>query len=238
MTSEAVTIRSARRGEVEDLIAFLIRTRAHISGSRDPAVFRALIADSFGSRPRTTIVVGEIDGALAAGLVAVNGDLPGYYRRLPLRHPRAALALVWHRTRKLRSRLTGRRELRKATGEGPAPHPWTPDVLRDDPRLQQPPRPADGPGPHATDHGPEIAFCLTLVVAPDHRGKGLSRQMVEAALGDLRAAGATRYDCSFAPGDVVASRLYLSMPFDIQRFPAGYFASIDLSDVRPAPLPR
>ena len=58
MTSDSPTvIRAVRPTDTDALIDFLIRGRAHISGCRDRAVFRAFIHDSFGPEPRTTVAV-------------------------------------------------------------------------------------------------------------------------------------------------------------------------------------
>ncbi len=229
-------VRRARAGEIDRLLAFLIDGRAHLSGSRHPALFRAFLADSFGPSPRTTVAIVEQDSAPVAALLAVNGDLPGWYRRLPLRHPRAALALAAHRARKLPNRLRGRRRARQAAPVGAATHRNVPDVLADEPRLRRGPPKAGEPGPRPSDHGPDLAFCLYVLVAPGHRGEGLGKLVLGASLRHLRAVGATRYDCSFDPRDVAATKLYLSMPFEIRRYPAGYFASIDLHQTEPQEL--
>lgn len=232
----SLLVRTARPSEAGAVVDLLQRNRAHVSGSRRRTVFVAFLADSFGPQPRTTVTVIERNGMLAGALLVVNGDLPRYYRELPRHHPVAALALVAHRARKLPARTVRRRRARRLVPVGDGRHPSSAPELADEPRLLQAPRPPSAPGPHASDHGLDIAFCVYLLIEEGHRGQGLSKVLLRATLGHLRAGDATRYDCNFVPQDAAAARLYLSMPFDIQRFPSGYFASIDLTAIEPRRL--
>lgn len=52
-----------------------------------------------------------------------------------------------------------------------------------------------------------------IVVAPGHRGRGVGRLLVEAALGFLRSRGAPRVALSTAERNVAAQRLFESMGF-------------------------
>ena len=239
----SVAVRSVRRDEVEELIPFLIRGRAHISGSRRPPVFRALLTDADGADPRTTVVVVDVEGAVAGVLFMVNSDLARYNRDLLWRHPVAAAWIVAHRMKKLPYRLRRRRRLRAADGDpsGSDGSMGSPDATPTSPASPAGAPPAVElltPTGQRLEHGPGIAYCVYVLVDRDHRGRGLSKQLVAAALGHAKAIGATRYDCSFDLRDAAATRLYASLGFDLYLYPTGGFATMDLADVPPALLPR
>ncbi|WP_426571970.1 GNAT family N-acetyltransferase [Aquihabitans sp. McL0605] len=220
-----VAVRSVRTGEIDDLIPYLIRNRAHISGSRRPAVYRAFLADAVRPRPLTTVVIAEVDGQCAGTALVVNSDLPAYYRAWMWRHPVAAAQLVGHRARKLPYRLRRRRRLRAATHTAP-PAPLVPPAGPPGSGADAPEPPAWGPRP---EQGPGVAFCVYVLVDHDRRGHGIGKLLVEAALGNTRALGSTRFDCSFDLTDPAASRLYPSLGFTVTRTPTGGFASLALA---------
>jgi ribosomal protein S18 acetylase RimI-like enzyme len=71
-----------------------------------------------------------------------------------------------------------------------------------------------------------------LYVAPDRRGQGLGRALMEAAIELARRQGATRMDLGTSEDDVVARALYESLGFtNRERPPDGpisYFYERDL----------
>ncbi len=231
MTTEqapAVTVRDATPADADRVTALLARTRAHISGSRRPQVFRALMADTALPDPRVAVTVGEADGQVIAVHLTIAGDAPGYWRSMVVRHPAAAAALAGHRIKKLPARVLRRRRAKeeaKPTGEAyNAVH----QSLADHPRLQVPALAPGEPGPHLGDAGPSIALGLMLVLDPAYRGRGISEGVFRHNLGQLQELGLDRYDCSFRPQDAAAARMHLSMPFDVYRYPTGFFGSLDL----------
>jgi ribosomal protein S18 acetylase RimI-like enzyme len=57
-------------------------------------------------------------------------------------------------------------------------------------------------------------YLAELYVAPDHRGKGLGRALMESAMEVARAKGADYMDLGTAETDVAARALYESLGFD------------------------
>jgi ribosomal protein S18 acetylase RimI-like enzyme len=56
-------------------------------------------------------------------------------------------------------------------------------------------------------------FLAELYVVPDHRGRGLGRALMESAIGNARAEGATYMDLGTSEDDVAARALYESFGF-------------------------
>ena len=56
-------------------------------------------------------------------------------------------------------------------------------------------------------------YLAELYVVPDHRGQGLGRALMEAAMEVARGAGATHMDLGTSEGDVAARGLYESLGF-------------------------
>lgn len=224
-----VTFRLAAHDDRDVVAQLLARSRANISGSRRQVVFRAIVADTrlTAGRPRTIVAVAEEQGrAIGAALVTV-GDHHTYWQRFGRRHPVAGAALLAHRLRMLPRRIRRRRAAHHGHA-GTGPHHRVDPSLVHDPRLAQPPIPEGQAGPRPTDRGPHIAFLLFIALEPAARGRGLARPLLLEAIQGARAVGLDRMDASFSPADPAAARLYLSLPFAIHRYPAGYYASVNL----------
>ena len=56
-------------------------------------------------------------------------------------------------------------------------------------------------------------YLAELYVVPDHRGQGLGRALMEAAMEVARGAGATHMDLGTSEDDVAARGLYESLGF-------------------------
>ena len=61
--------------------------------------------------------------------------------------------------------------------------------------------------------GEPDAYLQELYVAPERRGEGLGRELLEAAMELARASGATHIDLGTSEGDVAARGLYESSGF-------------------------
>jgi ribosomal protein S18 acetylase RimI-like enzyme len=71
----------------------------------------------------------------------------------------------------------------------------------------------------AVFHDKLDAYLEELYVAPDHRGHGLGRALLEGVLDTARERGAGRIDLGTAESDVAARRLYESLGFTNQERP-------------------
>lgn len=219
-----VTSRDARV-----LVELMRRTGVHFAGTRHDAVYRAIVVDSLGVRPRITTTVAEVDGTVVAFISAITADSPRYWRSMAWRHPRAGAAMAWTRTRKLRRRIRYRRRKNALYDTDVVLTPRVelpPEVVR---RLGQRP-PAHG-SPRPGEHGHEIALGLFMAIDPGFRGRGLGVPLFRELFVELRRAGAVRYDCSFSSKDPAAIRMHCNFPFTIYRLPGGYWASLRLADL-------
>ena len=223
-----VTVRDGGPADSEQVTDLFVRTRAHISGSRRPQVFRALMADTALPDPRVVATVAECDHKIVAAHLTIAGDAPRYWRTMIYRHPSAAAALAGHRVKKLPARVLRRRAARVQTERPKGAYNAVHESLVDNPRLQVPALGPNDPGPHIGDSGPTIALGLMLVLDREYRGRGISEGVFRHNLGQLQALGLDRYDCSFRPSDAAAARMHLSMPFDVYRYPTGFFGTLDL----------
>lgn len=224
-----VTFRLAAPEDRDEVAQMLARSRANISGSRRQVVFRAIVADTrlTAGRPRTIVAVAEEQGRPVGAALVTVGDHHSYWQSFSRRHPVAGAALVAHRLRMLPRRIR-RRPATRPPQPGTGPHPRVDPSLAEDPRLAQPPIPEGEAGPRPTDRGPHIAFLLFIALEPAARGRGLARPLLLEAIRGARAVGLDRMDASFSPANPAAARLYLSLPFAIHRYPAGYYASVNL----------
>ena len=215
--------------DADALVELMRRTGVHFAGTRHDAVYRAIVADSLGTRPRITTVVADVDDTVVAFVSAITADPPAYWRSFVVRHPRAAVAMAWTRTRKLRRRIRYRKRKNALYGT---------DVVLT-PRVELPPevaarlgrRPPVGGSPRPGEHGPGIALVLFVLVEPTARGLGLGVALYRRLFDELRNAGATRCDCSFSSKDPAAIRMHCTFPFTIYRLPGGYWASLRLADL-------
>lgn len=205
------------------------RSGVHFAGARDDVVYRAIVADSLGESPRIATVVVEVDGEVVGAIFAIVSDSRSYWRRLALRHPAAAAAILRHRARRLGRRVSYRRRNREAyeSDEVLVPSVDLPAEVAE--RLSARP-PASG-SPRPGEHGPGIALGLFMGIDPKMRGRGLAVPLFERLFEVLRDAGAERYDCSFSSQDPAAIRMHCNYPFTIYRMPGGYWASLRLADL-------
>lgn len=211
------------------LVELMRRTGVHFAGTRHDAVYRSIVADSLGPAPRITTVVAEVDGTVVGFMCAITSDAPWYWRTFVVRHPHAAAAMAWTRTRKLRRRIRYRRRKNALYG--------TDLVLT--PRVELPPevverlgrRPPAHGSPRPGEHGRTIAHGLYMSIDPDFRGRGLGVPLFRELFVELRRAGAVRYDSSFSSKDPAAIRMHCNFPFTIYRLPGGYWASLRFADL-------
>lgn len=225
----APVFRPVTSRDADALVELMRRTGVHFAGTRHDAVYRAIVVDSLGTRPRITTVVAVVDDTVVAFVSAITADAPAYWRSFVVRHPRAAAAMAWTRIRKLRRRIRYRRRKNAL---------YDTDVVLT-PRVELPPeittrlgqRPPTQGSPRPGEHGGRIAHGLFMSIDPDFRGRGFGVSLFRELFIDLRRAGAVRYDCSFSSKDPAAIRMHCNFPFTIYRLPGGYWASLRLADL-------
>jgi len=73
------------------------------------------------------------------------------------------------------------------------------------------------------NHGRPIGHVKDIAVHPDHRGRGVGRDLLARALGALAAAGCARVKLEVRAGNAEAIRLYRRFGFEAQRQVPGYY---------------
>ncbi|MCI0345387.1 MAG: GNAT family N-acetyltransferase [Chloroflexi bacterium] len=66
---------------------------------------------------------------------------------------------------------------------------------------------------------PTTAVCHLVGVAPQHRRRGLGRELYERFAGDARAAGAARIVAAVWPGDPIAVKFHVGLGFEAEAGP-------------------
>lgn len=226
---ESTELRLIAPTDRTEMLDLMRRTRVHFVGTRCDAVYRSIVADSLGRRPKLLTVVAERDGELVGFICAVRSDSTRFWRFFLVRHPMAGAAIAWTRARKLPRRIRYRRR-KNALYDNDlvlTPRVSLPDEVAD--RLGK--RPPSSGSPRPGEHGPTISLVLYVLVDPAARGSGLGVSLYRRMFDELRRVGSTRCDCSFSAKDPAAIRMHCTFPFTIYRLPGGYWASLRLEDL-------
>jgi [ribosomal protein S18]-alanine N-acetyltransferase len=73
------------------------------------------------------------------------------------------------------------------------------------------------------NHGRPIGHVKDIAVHPEHRGRGVGRDLLARALGALAAAGCARVKLEVRAGNASARSLYRRFGFEAQRQVPGYY---------------
>lgn len=224
-----LVVRRAQPSDSAELADLMARTRAHYAGARHTLLYRAIVADGLGDRPRIVTAVAELDGRVVGFVSAIRSDARRYWRALTFRHPFAAAAIVGHRVKKLGTRFSYRRRNRRVYDSDQVLEPVVSVPAEVASRLGQ--RPPDTGSPRPGEHGPGIALGLFMGIDHEARGMRIGVKLFRQLFDDLAALGTERYDCSFSAKDPAAIRMHCNYPFTIYRLPGGYWASLRLADL-------
>jgi hypothetical protein len=202
--------------DVDGVVQLMQRIGVHFGGSRDRRVLEAVARDGVEHPEEVVLGIGKLDGiprALVVGLTIRSR----YWKRFPMRHPLAAIALAKHRVV---------RRLRKAAG----PAPNVDNKIAEARALLH-----DNISPRGReswdDESLKIAKVMYVAVDPDARKGGAGAQMYGWYFRHLHTHSFVRCDAHVSSDNVAAVKLHKRFPFRFIEVPGGYFLWLLPSEV-------
>ena len=229
-TDPSLQVRALGPSDIKGFVRLMVAEHESLGGSYSPDVIRAVGRDAARAGGPAVVIVAEGAGEIRAAMVVLIGGSWYFWRRFPLRHPRAGLHLASKRVRKLIRKRFAKDDSAEPAGPAAPPREVVPlpSDLLDEPRLQVPAPTRDADGPHLRDARPDLAYGAMVLVKSELRNQGVGKRLHETAFEVLRDRGITRYDASFLFDYEPSIRMYLSLDFSIYRTSVGYLGSVDL----------
>ena len=183
--------------DVAPAVQLLSRLSVSFAGLPTNAMRRAICVSSLSASMPIVVLVARPEGRLS-GIAIAAYDTERFWRRLFLRHPFLALAVLRKRWR-----------LRTA-GTGPSPPSRAPA------------------GGSWLEAGPRIGKVLFIGVSPDHRSRGLAGRMYGELMVHLARRGVTRVDARIHARNAASIRLHDRTGWTLRRDEDAVFATRSL----------